>query len=261
MEAEIRDASLVTLGDCVLEPLAPAFRVEGWDKSSLGKFYRRFGARWQSIAVFCEDTGDVWQACRDAGIRVYVNGGIPADERPTRPIMTHPKDTVGLLEFCGWDYPAVAADPRLRADFDPNWWRDHHPTTLERLAYTTVMAKDLDRAKHIYLDVLGGTLLHENESALTGTRNAYVALGEVVIELATPIREGTFASVDLADNGEVHHAVAFKVADLDQAEKYLTSKGLSVSQRDDETLLFDPATTHGALFRFTTRSVPNDPRV
>ncbi len=103
-------------------------------------------------------------------------------------------------------------------------------------------------------------MLHEDESALTGTRNSYVALGEVVIELAQPTADDTYASRDLAANGEIHHAAAFKVADLDAAEKYLTSKGLRVSHRDDETLLFDPETTYGALYRFTSASIPNDPR-
>src|SRR5580704_11902220 len=50
MEGEKRDASLVVLGDCVIEPLAPAFRVEGWDAMPLGRFYNRFGTHWHSIA-------------------------------------------------------------------------------------------------------------------------------------------------------------------------------------------------------------------
>ena len=64
----------------------------------------------------------------------------------------------------------------------------------------------------------------------------------------------------MAANGEIHHAAAFKVVDLDQAEKYLTSKGIKASSRDDTTLLTDPATTHGVPFRWTTWSVPGDPR-
>jgi len=260
MEAEIRDASLVILGDCVIEPLAPAFRVEGWEKASLGKFYTRFGPRWHSIAVFCEDVDPIWQACHDAGIRTFVNGGFAADEPPHLPIMTHPKDTVGQLEFAGTDRAIHETDPRERPDFDVNYWRDHHPTTLERLSYTTSVTRDLDRAKHIYVDVLGGTLLHENESELTGTENAYVALGETIVELARPTQQDTYASRDLEANGEIHHAAAWKVADLAQAEKYLTSKGLRVTHRDDQTILIDPETTHGALFRFTSWSVPDDPR-
>jgi hypothetical protein len=30
----------------------------------------------------------------------------------------------------------------------PDWWVTGHPLGLQRLAYTTVLARDLDRAKH-----------------------------------------------------------------------------------------------------------------
>jgi catechol 2,3-dioxygenase-like lactoylglutathione lyase family enzyme len=128
------------------------------------------------------------------------------------------------------------------------------------MAYTTVVTSDLDRAKQIYLGAFGGRLLYEGESALTGTLNAYVGLGECVIELARPTRKGTFASADLEANGEMHHAVTFKVSDLDKAQAYVASKGLRSTATDGETTLYDPATTKGALFRLTTWSVPNDPR-
>ena len=36
MPGEKRDASLVVLGDSVIEPLAPAFRVDGWDSDAAG---------------------------------------------------------------------------------------------------------------------------------------------------------------------------------------------------------------------------------
>jgi catechol 2,3-dioxygenase-like lactoylglutathione lyase family enzyme len=137
----------------------------------------------------------------------------------------------------------------------------NHPLGLQRLAYTTVLTRDRDRAKHVYTDILGGALLHENESKLTGTANSYVLMGEgTVVELATPAREGTIAADDQAASGEIHHAAAFKVVDLDRAEQYLTSKGIKVVERDDTTLLTDPATTHGVPFRWTTWSVPGDPR-
>jgi hypothetical protein len=86
-------------------------------------------------------------------------------------------------------------------------------------------------------------------------------MGEsTIVELAAPNRDGTIAADDLAASGEIHHAAAFQVVDLDRAERYLTSKGIKVAERDDITLLTDPATTHGAPFRWTTAPVPGDPR-
>jgi catechol 2,3-dioxygenase-like lactoylglutathione lyase family enzyme len=264
MPGEKRDASLVVLGDAVIEPLAPAFRVEGWDVMPLGKFYKRFGGHWHSIAWYTDDAGEVWQRCADNGVRVYVEGGVLTDKRPpvSSAIMTHPRDTITQLEFMQAEGTVIAErDPRLRPGWDPEWWVTNHPLGLQRLAYTTVITRDIERARHVYADVLGGTVLHGNTSELTGTVNCYVLMGEgTIVELASPSRDGTIAADDLAANGEIHHAAAFTVVDLDRAEKYLTSKGIKVAERDEATLLTDPATTHGVPFRWTTWTVPGDPR-
>jgi catechol 2,3-dioxygenase-like lactoylglutathione lyase family enzyme len=263
MPGEKRDASLVILGDCVIEPLAPAFSVEGWDVMPLGRFYKRFGTHWHSIAWYTDDAGEIWRRCAGNGVRVYTEGGVPALTQPpaNAAITTHPRDTVSQLEFIRLRSPLTERDPRLRADWDPDWWVTSHPLGLERLAYTTVLTRDLDRAKHLYTGVLGGTLLHEGTSELTGTVSSYVLMGEAtVVELARPARDDTIAARDHAANGEIHHAVAFKVTDLGRAEEYLTGKGIKVLDRDDRTLITDPATTHGVPFRWTTWVVPGDPR-
>jgi catechol 2,3-dioxygenase-like lactoylglutathione lyase family enzyme len=264
LSAEKRHASLVVLGDAVIEPIAPAFGVEGWDELPLGRFYRRFGSHWHSIAWYTDDTGEIWQRCTDNGVRVYAQGGVLADRRPPAglAITTHPKDTVAQLEFLRPDGTAIERlDPRLQTGWNPDWWVDDHPLGLRRLAYTTVLTRDLARAKHIYVNILGGVLLHENTSQLTGTANAYVLMGEsTIVELAIPVRGGTIAAADQAAHGEIHHAATFLVADLDRAEQYLTGKGLKVIDRDATTLVSDPATTHGAAFRWTTWTVPGDPR-
>ena len=144
----------------------------------------------------------------------------------------------------------------FKPDWDPNWWADNHPLGLVGLAYTTVLTRDLGQATHVYTDVLGGTLIGASSSALTGTDNTYVQMGEAVVELATPVGDGTLAADDLAANGQIHHAAAFRVKDLDQAESYLKSKGIEPLARDESTLLTRPDTTHGVPFRWTTGGVP-----
>lgn len=262
MEGEKRDASLVVLGDCVIEPLAPAFRVDGWDAMPLGRFYNRFGTHWHSIAWYTDDAGEIWQRCTDNGIRVYIEGGVQTDERPppTAAIMTHPKDTITQLEFMRPQGTIIETnDPRLQAGWDPTWWVHNHPLGLHGLAYTTVLTRDQDRAKAVYVDALGGTLVHAGESQLYGTRDSYVRLGDTVVQLSTPTRDGTIAARDLAANNEVHHAAAFKVSDLDQAERYLTTKSVKVTDRDEHNLVTDPETTQGVPFRFVTWDVPGGP--
>lgn len=264
MAEEKRDASLVVLGDCVIEPLAPAFRIEGWDTMPLGRFYRRFGTHWHSISWYTDDAGEIWRRCTENGIRVYVQGGVLTSEQPppNAAIVTHPKDTIAQLEFMNPEGTQLTRiDPRLAPGWDPTWWATNHPLGLERLAYTTVLTRDIPRAVRVYTYVLGGTPLHEEESALTGTHGVFVLLGDTIVELATPVHDGTLAAKDMAANGEIHHAATFKVLDLDRAESHLRSKGIETIERDDSTLITDPATTHGVPFRWTTRDIPGDPRV
>lgn len=265
MEGEKRDASLVLLGDAVIEPLAPAFRVEGWDTMPLGKFYKRFGDHWHSIAWYTDDAGELWQRCTDNGVRVYVNGGHLTSERPDpgAAIMTHPKDTITQLEFMNPANSTVGQrDPRRDPDsgFDPEWWIKNHPVKTPGLAYTTVLTRDLERATRIYSEVLGGTVLHRDTSALTGTNDVYVQLGDTVVQLSTPTDDTSIAGLDMAKNGEIHHAAAFKVMDLDDTETYFESKGIATFARDEHTLITDPETTHGVPFRWTTWDVPGGPR-
>ena len=77
MPAEKRDASLVVLGDLCVETLAPAFSVEGWDSMPLGRFYRRFGERYHSLAWYVDEgMQDLYDALRSAGVRCYTTGGV-----------------------------------------------------------------------------------------------------------------------------------------------------------------------------------------
>ena len=264
MPGEVRDASLVLLGDTVLEPLAPAFRVEGWDRMPLGRFYNRFGNHWHSIAWYTDDAGEIWQRCTDAGVRVFVEGGRQTSERPgpNSAIMTHPKDTITQLEFFNPEGTPIAdLDPRLNnSGFDPHWWIENHPVKTPGLAYTTVLAADLDKAISIYSTVLGGELIHRSASELTGTDDAYVRLGESVVQLSTPNRDDTIAAPDAAKNGQTHHAAAFRVLDLDATAEYFEHKGIGTIARDNHTLITDPATTHGVPFRWTVWDVPGGNR-
>jgi hypothetical protein len=119
-----------------------------------------------------------------------------------------------------------------------------------------VLTRDRERTTQIYTEILGGSLIYENTSELTGTSNSYVRMGDTVVELATPTRDGTVAARDMAANGEIHHAAAFRVKDLGQAEKYLQSKGIEPLASDETTLVTRPETTHGVPFRWTAGNVP-----
>jgi catechol 2,3-dioxygenase-like lactoylglutathione lyase family enzyme len=269
-----RDASLVLLGDCVIEPLAPHFEAPDWAEYPLGRFFSRFGSHWHSLAFYTDDIPAVWRRAHDFGIRVVGNEGasvgvIENEEQlndpsaPTQTMNMHPKDAFTQIEIQNVEVATThLRDPRLVDDpnYDPEWWIKNHPVKTPGLAYTTVTVPDLDRAGQVYVEGLGGTLLHKGESDLTGTSDVYVQLGDTVVQLSRPTRDGTLAAQDFAKFGSMHHAAAFKVQDLDATKEYFDSKGIATLARDDQTLITDPATTKGVPFRWTTWDVPGGPR-
>lgn len=161
-----------------------------------------------------------------------------------------------------WDFAQSGeVDPRYLPGWSSAWWSTHHPLGIERLGYITVVSDDEEKARRVFLDVLGGTLLVEDRSPLTETRDLYLAIGtQTVVQLSFPDNATSLAGRDLATSGATLHAAAFTVRDLDAAAAFLTSKGVSIAGRDDETILIDPADSFGAPFRFTTRRLPGDPR-
>jgi hypothetical protein len=256
---EMRDASLIQLGDCVIEPMAPGFHAQGWEEAPVGRFFQRFGSHWHSIAWYVTDTLDLYRNMTEQKVRFFGQGG--AGEAPTDPadvLFAHPKDTICALEFMDPDAPrgATLTDPRLRADYDEaSWLNSGHPLGLTGLAYITVTTKDLDAAKAKLVSQLAGTVLGEGDSALTQTQDAYVGVGDTVVQLSLALEPDSLAGQDVAKNGTMMHAVAWRVTDLDQAEQYLTSKNIHTVARDAHTLVADPADTFGAVFRFTDLSV------
>lgn len=263
-DGEQRDASLVTIADAVVEVLAPARFAEGWDVMPIGRFFTRFGRHWHSIAWYVEDIGQAWEHLRGQGLRVFFPGGAPGDEaRPAgeTPIFTHPKETITQLQFT-WRPPIHGAeefsrhivDPRYQPGWWSGWWGEHHPLGVERLAYISVVTNDPSQAQSVYQGVLGGEVLREESSSLTATDDVYVKVGaQTVIQISRPHDEPSLARADLETNGNMLHAVAFQVRDLDAAERHLRSKGVGVVGRDEHTILADPADTFGAPYRFTTR--------
>lgn len=263
----LRDASLLVIADAIIETMAPA-RVEGAEAKPAGRFFSRFGRHWHSLAWYVDDVGAVWDALQAAGIRTVADQA-GEGERPTSgAVYTHARDTLAQLEF--FQRPPedpygregrVLPDPRLVPGWSDDWWADHHPLGLERLAYATVVTSDPEKGRRVLADVLGGQVIHEDECDLTETANLYISVGpETVVELARPLSGDSLAGRDLVACGDSCHAVAFRVRDLDAAERHLSAHGVRVTARDDRTLLCDPEDTFGAPLRFTSWTVPGDPR-
>jgi len=262
-----RHGSLVLIGDLCIEPMQPAFEDDGWDKVAIGRFWRRFGHRLHSIAWYMtarEDVEELFRTLVANNVRIY--GGLGdrsgTTEAPPGALFTHPRDTYTQLEFIT-PMPGGTGitDPRFGEEFDAGWWAREHPLHVCKSSHVTITVKDMAKAKRVYVDVLGGRLVHEEKRDLTGTKSAFVAVGEdLVIELAEPFDTAAPIALDLEENGESLYGITLRVADLDEAETYLKSKGVAFVDGDGSTLIADPATTHGAHFSFTTWDIPGDTR-
>jgi hypothetical protein len=264
---EQRMGSLLVIGDAVIEAMSPSAEPEA-ATLPIGRFQRRFGRHWHSVAWFCEDVRSIWDQLVGADIRVSRSGGSRDSAPEEGDIYSHPKDTFTQLEFYqpqaafgGPQAPGPFKDPRFQPGWSDRWKTSPNPLGIDRLAYVSIVVPDLALAKKVYCEGVGATYLGDAISKLTGTQCAYVSVGpETVLELAHPKEPDGLAAHDLAAYGGACHAVAFAVTDLDRVTEHLGRVGVSVLARDDTTILTDPDDTFGAPFRFTTWGVPGDPR-
>jgi hypothetical protein len=267
-ERERRMGSLLVIGDAVIEAMSPSAEPEA-AAMPIGRFQAKFGRHWHSVAWFCDDIRSVWDRLVEAGIPVLQPGGRTDPPPEDGDIYTHPKATFTQLEFYqptvetgGPQGPGPFADPRFVPGWTERWQASPNPLGIERMTYVSIVVPELEEATTLYRGAVGATLLWRGESELTGTESTYVSLGpETVIELAHPTRADSVAGTDLAAYpGGMCHAMTFTVADLDRSAAHLADVGVGILARDDSTIVVDPADSFGAPFRFTTWSVPGDPR-
>lgn len=154
----------------------------------------------------------------------------------------------------------MLGDPRYMPGWSASWWADVHPLQIQKVSHITLSTYDLDKAKELYIGVLGGTLLLERENEVIAARSAFVLVGEdLVLELAEPLGEGPLKA-DMARFHHGLHALVFKIRDVDDARRDLARKRVRFSFVHDTALVSDPATTQGCAMAFTTWEIPGDPR-
>jgi hypothetical protein len=106
-ERAVRHASLVTIGELVMEPVQLA-NVPGAEKSPIGKFQARFGQRFHSIAWYVDSVVDTFAAFSNHNLRmVDVAGTVVKTAHPAMPIWTHLRETTD----CWSSHPTAVMAP------------------------------------------------------------------------------------------------------------------------------------------------------
>jgi len=252
-----RWASLAMIGpDFVIELMEPSNDPADVG-SPLPKFRARHGQHLHSMAWFVD--GDDLEVVRkrmvERGVRALEPYGPVADGALT--FFTFPKDTFGQLELQA--VTADAVEPHLDEAWTGAFWRDEHPLGIERLSHLTTIVNDVEKARSFYADAMGAPAFHEETGP--DRRSVFVLVGtETVVELAQPTAGDSRLALDLAEHGEIPHAITFKVSDLDAVKAHAGDVGIGGAERSDDTLVLDPDDMFNAVVAFTTRVLPNDPR-
>lgn len=253
-----RDASLITIGDVVMEPMSPA-KVENLRNQSVKKFHDRFGQHFHSIAWYVDDVKAMAVELDAHKLRLFdIVGKQVKPPLKATAFWTHPRETPGQLEFAV--YGDFIPDPRMKPDWSSASWRDAHPLGIERASHMTLVVRDLPAARRLYVDMLHGKLLQETET-VGRKRSAFVTVGEdSVVELAQPLATDSPEARDLEQNGEGIHALVFKTKNLGRVTEFLRSKSLQPHTETDGSITLDREHAFGMVVGFTERTIPNDPR-
>ena len=256
MTAAMRKASLVLLGDFVMEPAQPV-QKPGWEKSALGKFYSRFGQHFHSLAWYVDDLRETCRLLSEHKIRLFDMVGKPVTD-PGRgdAVWTHPQDTHAAFEFAV--APQFFVDPRLQPGWSMEFPRDQHPLGIERASHITMLFKDLKNARRVYQDALGAKLIHEQEFG--GKQSAFFVVGEdTVVEAAQPLSNSSPEGRELERTGEGIFAVTFKTRNLDRVAEHLRVNDVRF-EHSDHSLTINRDDAFGMVLGFTEQALPNDPR-
>jgi catechol 2,3-dioxygenase-like lactoylglutathione lyase family enzyme len=250
MKAAMRKASLVLIGDFVLEPAQPLRHMQGWERSALGRFYSKYGQHFHSIAWYVDDLTEMCLRLTEQKIRLFdmVGNAVIKPSRRDGAVWTHPQDTHAAFEFAA--VPKFFIDPRLQPGWTTDYWRDRHPLGIEGASHMTVLFRNLEDSRLVYEKALGAEVIHHGQ--IPGRkRSLYFAVGEdTVVEAAQPLSSTTPEGKDLARAGEGIFSVTFKTRNLERAADYLRSKAQEFTA-DGDSLVLNSDQAFGMTIGFT----------
>jgi hypothetical protein len=220
------------------------------------------------ISWYIEGMTEAYRALKRHGIRVtnQLDELVEGDDAPIAfgsdmPLMYSVAEDAGLRYAFSPPSAVTALDPRTA----PGWVVPQasldDPLGIECCSHHTILTNRPERGLKLHRDVLGGQVVHEGRNELLGAASTYVHLAGSIIEFAVP-DSGTAAYQDWTRRApnDTYHAVTWKVADLERAERHLKSQGVRIQWRSHDSIVTEPATSLGIPWGFSCMWVPGDPR-
>jgi catechol 2,3-dioxygenase-like lactoylglutathione lyase family enzyme len=260
-----RDYSIYTpVSDVLFDTIDPKrFVIDGVQKyASIDEPHLK------DFGWYVEGMPELYREFQQRGIRVTSTQGelLDAPEIPTgpnglaAPMHTVREDTGVRCQF----YPSAMEfpiDPRKSPDFVVGRVADDDPLGIACASHHTILTADSARAERFIGEILGGEVIHRGHDDVRGATSTLFHLAGSILEYGEP-DEGTPAHADLATTlpNDCYHAITWRVADLNRAERHLSAEGVRIRSRSIDTLVTDPVTSLGIPWGFTTKAVPGDPR-
>jgi catechol 2,3-dioxygenase-like lactoylglutathione lyase family enzyme len=227
------------------------------------------------LAWYVDDHDALVQAFNRRGVRLLdpqghaVEGKAPS---PTAPGVVTITDA-GQIGF-DYEFFTIGNTPRheawgqeVDARFEAGWRLSVNaaddPLALECCAWHTLLSDKPERQRGLFVDLLGGRVIHQGPNEALGTESVYVALGDGVYELGRPVREGV-AMTDWRRHvralDDCYHGITFKTADLQKARAHLRAEGVGLVVDEADLVVTDAADSIGVYWGFTTKLIPGDER-
>ena len=119
---------------------------------------------------------------------------------------------------------------------------------------------DLEEAKKLYADNFGMEAFNDGELPLLGIKNAFLQIGDAVIEMIEPLnKEEGAVSKFLEKRGEGIYMIALEVDNIDEAIESLQKKGIRLISADAESrakgipVYIHPKSTKGILIELVEK--------
>jgi 4-hydroxyphenylpyruvate dioxygenase-like putative hemolysin len=221
--------------------------------SEVGKVIRSCASRFMGMALKVKDIHQADAHMKSHGIQPTYFDPIYHDVF----FFTKPEETCGIpYEFCQVEMPN---DLRLRPEWSPDWWCDHHPLGIEKLSSVATATDNLDAAKKFYREVFEFKPLQERSLESEGARVAAFWAGDFVLEVMQPVTKGTPLSDFVTNYGSGLYSLNFKVKSVPKAADYLKTRKLHLIGDLNRRFSFDPRDSFGARFTFLSEELLGAP--